>query len=199
VAIAGAGHAYTRLVRAVLMFIVAAVSAPLALVAYTNQPVPGRTGGFGGPTCHACHTGVDLNAPGGELTLGGLPERYTPGETYRLVVELKRAKLARGGFSLAARFASGARSRTQAGEWQSSDPGVVFHADVRTKVSYAQHTPMGAAPTEPGAIKWELVWKAPAEAETVQFNLAATASNNDGSPLGDVVYAREVTLAPALR
>jgi hypothetical protein len=161
--------------------------------------VPARTGGFGGPTCHACHTGAELNAPGGELTISGLPERYSPGQTYRITVQLKRPELERGGFSLASRFASGPLARSQAGEWQSSDPGVVFFPDMRTKVRYAQHSASGARATIAGTLRWQLDWKAPAEAEPVQFNVAASASNNDASPLGDVVYAREVTVLAALR
>lgn len=178
---------------------VGVLSLPLVLLAYTDGATPGRTGGFGGPTCHACHTGSELNAPGAGLTISGIPERYTPGETYRITVELKRANLSRGGFSLASRFASGALARTQAGHWQSSDPGVVFYPDVQTKVQYAQHSAAGSRATITGTLEWQLDWKAPAEGEPVQFNVAANASNNDASPLGDVVYVREVTVPAALR
>jgi hypothetical protein len=178
---------------------VGVLSVPLVLLAYTDGAAPGRTGGFGGPTCHACHTGAMLNAPGGELTISGLPERYTPGETYRITVELKRPELERGGFSLASRFASGVLARSQAGAWQSSDPRVVFYPDVQTKVRYAQHSAIGSRARVAGTLRWELDWKAPPEAEPVQFNIAANASNNDASPLGDVVYAREVTVPAALR
>lgn len=179
--------------------IVTTVSAPLVLVANREAPVPGRTGGFGGPTCQACHSGAALNAPGGELVISGLPDRYTPGETYRITLQLKRAEMTRGGFSLAARFASGALSRRQAGEWKAPDARVTFFQDAQTKVPYAQHSAAGSRAATAGMLGWELEWKAPAESEPVQFNLAATAANNDGSPRGDVVYTREITVAPSLR
>jgi hypothetical protein len=182
-----------------LLSLIATLSLPLAIFAYTDAPMPNRTGGFGGPTCQACHTGNDLNVPGGELTITGLPERYTPGETYRITVALKRAELHVGGFSLTSRFASGALARSQAGEWQASDPRVTFHADVQTKVRYAQQTASGSRAATVGALRWELDWKAPQDADPVQFNVAANASNNDASPLGDYIYTREVTVPAALR
>lgn len=177
---------------------VAAILIPLTLLANSGTAVPGRTGGFGGPTCQACHTGAALNTPGGEVAITGLPDRYTPGETYRVTVRLKRADLARGGFSIASRFASGPLARSQAGSWQAPSPRVAFFPDVQTKVQYAQHSATGMTVEAAGTLSWELDWKAPADGEPVQFNLAATASNNDGSPLGDVVYTREVTVT-ALR
>jgi hypothetical protein len=186
-------------VRIFLLNLIGIVTFPLALLAYTDAPMPGRTGGFGGPTCHACHTGHPLNAPGGELTIGGLPDRYTPGETYRVTVTLKRAALDRGGFSLASRFASGALARAQAGDWQALDPRVTFHADVQTAVRYAQQTASGSRAAAVGTLTWELDWKAPQDAAPVQFNIAANASNNDASPLGDYIYTREVTVPAALR
>jgi len=183
----------------VVIAFVGSTSVPLVVLASSEAPVPGRTGGFGGPTCRACHTGAPLNAPGGELVIHGLPDRYTPGETYRVTVQLKQPALARGGFSLASRFASGALARRQAGEWQAPNPRVSFFSDLQTKVQYAQHSAAGTRGAIAGTLEWELDWKAPAETEPVQFNVAATTSNNDGSPQGDVVYTREVTIAAALR
>jgi hypothetical protein len=120
-------------VRRLIAVIVGLAAAPLALVAYKDGPVPGRTGGFGGPTCHACHQDNRLNAPGGELTITGLPDRYTPGETYPITVRLKKPELVRGGFSMAARFVTGENARRQAGEWQ-ADERVVFAVDAQTGV-----------------------------------------------------------------
>jgi hypothetical protein len=166
--------------------------ASVVLDSYTETAMPGRTGGFGGPTCQACHEGA-VNPAGGSLTVTGVPDRYTPGETYRIVVRLARTKMLRGGFSIAARYASGPQARQQAGEWQASGDRIVFHPDAQTGVRYAQQTAKGAQANSPGSIEWHLDWKAPAEGEPVQFNVAANAANNDRSPTGDAIYLRELT------
>ncbi len=181
--------------RPLIAIILGLAAAPLALVAYKDGPVPGRTGGFGGPTCHACHQDNPLNAPGGEVTITGLPDRYTPGETYPITVRLKKPELVRGGFSIAARFVSGENARRQAGEWQADDR-VVFAVDAQTGVRYAQHSPAGSRSAAPGSISWELQWKAPLEAGPIQFNVAANAANDDASPLGDFIYVKELTVSP---
>jgi hypothetical protein len=181
-------------VRSLLTIIVALSTLPLVVVAYKDGPVPGRTGGFGGPTCQACHQDNPINTPGGELSLTGIPERYTPGETYPITVRLKKPELARGGFSMAARFVSGESARRQAGEWQ-ADERVTFNTDAQTNVRYAQHSSVGSRPAAPGSIEWELHWKAPIDAGPIQFNVAANAANDDASPLGDFIYVKEFTVS----
>jgi len=56
---------------------------------YDGPPVA-HTGGFGEPTCQACHQGEPLNAPGGSLRIEGLPQRYEPGRAYTLTMVLRR-------------------------------------------------------------------------------------------------------------
>src|SRR5690606_2790146 len=65
---------------------------------YPDAPPLARTGGFGEKTCYECHFDGDVNAPGGKLTLAGVPERYVAGESYRLTIEISRPELRGGGF-----------------------------------------------------------------------------------------------------
>jgi hypothetical protein len=45
---------------------------------------------------------------------------------------------------------------------------------------------------------WTIEWTAPAGATApVQFNVAANASNNDDSPLGDYIYLKSVRSQPS--
>ena len=74
---------------------------------YPEGPPPAHTGGFGEPTCQACHADNPLNAPGGSLALRGLPAVYAPATAYRVTITLRRPGLGRAGFQLAARFATG--------------------------------------------------------------------------------------------
>ena len=65
-------------------------AAPPPGASYVDGPPPAHAGGFGGDTCHACHFENDLDAPGGSLTLRGVPEAFEPSATYRITVALER-------------------------------------------------------------------------------------------------------------
>lgn len=160
--------------------------------AYPLGAPPGVTGGFGEPTCQMCHFGADVNEPGGSLAIDGLPERYAPGETYRLIVRLRRGELGAAGFQLSARTDAGAQAGTLAGGGMQTQvqPGT-------GGVQYAGHTEAGSGPTGPGAAEWTVSWTAPARgAGPVRFHASANAADGDNSPLGDHVYAAEKAVAP---
>ena len=142
---------------------------------------PGTTGGFGEPTCMLCHLGAEPNDPAGSLAIEGLPERYAPGQAYRLVVRLRRADLAAAGFQLSARTAAGA----QAGALAAVDSSTEIQTHPATGLQYAGHSRAGS---RPGAAEWAVTWTAPRSAGPVTFNAAANAGNADASPLGDYVY-----------
>jgi hypothetical protein len=156
---------------------------------YPNGPPPAHTGGFGEPTCAQCHFGAPVNAPGGRLTVAGVPEAYRPGERYRLTVRVEKPELAAGGFQLAARFADGA----QAGSLRAVDARAQVVAGGGS-VQYAGHTEGGSASGGEARLAWEVEWTAPnAAAGPVSFHSSANAANGDGSALGDFVYTLEHT------
>lgn len=159
------------------------------------------TGGFGEQSCHLCHLDNPLNAPGGAVTLEGVPAAYVAGETYQVTVTITRDGLRRGGFEIAARFASGRQRGKQAGSWQPIDNRVQLIPGAVDKVlTFVQHTLAGSRVPATGANKWTVAWTAPAAATApVQFNVAANASNNDDSPLGDFIYLKSVRVAPEKR
>ena len=171
----------------------------LGVSAFKEGPYPNVTGGFGEQTCRLCHLDNPLNAPGGAVTLEGIPPAFTPGQTYPVTVTITRDGLRRGGFEIAARFAAGKQKGRQAGSWRLVDaraqliPGAVDKALV-----FVQHNQTGSRTPAPGSNAWTIEWTAPAaSAGMVQFNVAANASNNDDSPLGDYIYVKAVRTAPA--
>ena len=92
---------------------------------------------------------------------------------------------------------SGRKKGRQAGVWQLRDaraqliPGAVDKA-----LTFVQHNQIGSRAAAPGANTWTIDWTAPAaSAGSVQFNVAANASNNDDSPLGDYIYVKAVRSA----
>jgi hypothetical protein len=65
-------------------------------------------------------------------------------------------------------------------------------------LTFVQHNLTGSRVRETGANTWTIDWTAPAAAASpVQFNVAANASNNDDSPLGDYIYLRSARSTPA--
>jgi hypothetical protein len=176
-----------------------AVTGASRLSLHRVGPPPGHTGGFGEPTCRACHFDADLNEPGGDLSLGGTPAAYVPGRAYEITVALKRAGMLRGGFQMTARFASGAGAGSQAGEFTPGDGGTQVVWDTVKRVGYAEHTTLGTAATG-GAARWTLRWTAPPRAGgPVVFHIAANAANDDDSPLSDFIYAIEATVTATPR
>jgi len=172
-------------------------AAPLALLASANGPVPARTGGFGEMTCHQCHSNNPINNPSGHLTLSGVPESYTPGTEYLITVAVAHPQLVRAGFQLSARFASGDATGRNAGAFGPLDELTEAVPDDGGRITYIQHTAMGASVPMPGSGRWMVAWTAPAAAGPVSFHLAANAANGDGLPRDDFVYTATATARPA--
>lgn len=179
--------------RIVLPLAAVIVALSLPLLAYKEGPLPNMTGGFGDGSCHSCHFDNPINAPGGALTVSGIPERYKAAQRYVITVDLTRLALRRGGFEIAARFQTGPRRGQQAGLWRALDSRVQLQSSKDGRLQFAQHTTAGTMAQPRGALRWALEWTAPGAATApVQFNVAGNASNNDASPLGDFIYVAEI-------
>lgn len=185
--------------RIVVLVAVFLIGLPVAAAAFKEGPYPNVTGGFGEQSCHLCHLDNKVNAAGGAVEIAGVPPTFVAGETYPITVTISREGLRRGGFEIAARFAGGTQKGRQAGAWRLRDgraqliPGAVDKA-----LTFVQHNLSGSRAATPGANTWTIDWTAPSPAGgPVQFNVAANASNNDDSPLGDYIYLKMVRSTPA--
>jgi hypothetical protein len=185
--------------RIVILAAAFLISLPLTSAAFKEGPYPNVTGGFGEQSCHLCHLDNAINAPGGAVGLDGVPPTFVPGQTYPITVTISREGMRRGGFEIAARFATGRQRGKQAGAWRLLDaraqliPGAVDKA-----LTFVQHNLTGSRAATTGTNTWTIEWTAPAApAAPVQFNVAANASNNDDSPLGDFIYVRTARSLPA--
>ena len=153
---------------------------------YADGAPPGFSGGFKEESCHGCHfDAAEPNTRPGEVSITGLPERFTAGQRYPLTIRLSRPGMAIGGFQLAARFDDG----TQAGTLERG-PGEEkrLAVEVSSGVQYANQRRPGAQTTAPGLAQWTVIWTAPAAARPVTFHVAANAADNDESTRGDYVY-----------
>jgi hypothetical protein len=162
-----------------------------AAAVYLDGPPPGFTGGFGEQSCAACHFAADVNDPAGKVFIDGAPERWTPGETYRLAIVLTRPSMAIGGFQLAARFAE---AGTQAGTLApAEDEGGRVTVATDRGVQYAYQLRPGTELTRPDTARWTLLWTAPETGGRVIFHVAANAADGDDSIDGDYVYTADRT------
>ena len=154
--------------------------------AYSAGPPAGFTHAPGELDCSDCHTAPAQSA--GTLALG-VPERYTPGQTYDITVTHATADAtrARWGFQLTALDAADQKA------------GAFAPSDDRTRVlngegpfpsrEYVEHTSAGTFPGQQGGAGWSFKWTAPAEdLGPVTFYLAGNQADGDGSSAGDNIY-----------
>lgn len=151
------------------------------------------TGGFGEQTCRSCHFDYDLNPGEGRLSVSGVPERITGGETLKILIRLERDKMGRAGFQLSARYAGG----KQAGDFDiGGDDRVMFSKAVPDSLVYVQHSSSGSHPVKESTTSWTVTWQAPGSLDgPVTFNVAANAANGDQSEFGDFIYTEELKAA----
>lgn len=175
------------------------VATTVSPAAYIDGPPPAHTGGFGEPTCHACHFDGPVDDPAGGLALEDVPVAYEPGRGYLIRVVLTRPEMARGGFEMAARFAEGERAGAAAGSLRGVDARVEVTRVDSSGVAYAHHTEAGSALANPGTAEWTVEWTAPdAVAGPVIFHVAANAANDDLSAFGDHIYTASAVSRPAI-
>ena len=171
---------------------------PLIGMAYREGPAASVTGGFGEPSCRECHFDQPLNDASGRLSLRGVPDRYRDRQPYQITITLDRPGMTRGGFEISARFASGAQRGKQAGSWRPLDDRVqIVRSETDSALLFVQHNGSGSAIANPGSASWTMEWAAPESGlDVVQFNVAANASNDDASALGDYIYVQEARSTP---
>lgn len=195
----------TRADRAAAALAAAALLACPALAAsfapppYPENPPLAHTGGFGEPTCHACHFEAEPVADASAITVHGLPHEFVPGARYALEVRFAVPGMRRAGFQLAIRFAEGDSAGKQAGSLTATGDRAtvaVPDADSLPSVAYAHHTRPGTSLVSPDSAAWRLEWTAPARAGAVAVHVAANAANDDASEFGDRIHLRSY-LVPA--
>ena len=174
------------------VFIFMLVAAAVVVMANQDGPPNGYTGSMGQLDCSICHSdfavgsGLDL---GGMFEIMGVPDQYTPGQTYQITVTIGQPGQTRWGFELAARFEG---TEDQAGTIVQTDLDNTQLSTFRN-VQYIKHTNQGTYEmTADGPVSWSFNWIAP-DTGTVVFGAAGNAANDDNTPSGDYIYVKEVT------
>lgn len=183
-------RSFLRSSPSVVAFVAVLVIAAAARPFSADGPLPAHTGGFGEPTCHACHWTSPLNDPGGTLTIDSLPlNGFQPGRSYDLTVRLARAGMGAAGFQLSVREDRANGRDKSAGTLAVVDDRTQLVTAPQGAVPYLQHTRRGTALPVPDTARWAFRWRAPAATVPVVFHLVGNAANGDNSELDDAIYA----------
>ena len=154
--------------------------------AYASGPPAGFTHAPGELDCSDCHTTPAQSS--GTLTLG-VPEKYTPGQTYDITVAHASADptRVRWGFQLTALDSADQKAGAFA---PSDDLTLVLNGDGPFPArEYIEHTSKGTFPGQQNGADWTFKWTAPTEdVGPVTFYLAGNQANGDGNSSGDNIY-----------
>ncbi len=171
-------------ISVVLLFVVVGSSSVLA---FSGNPPNELTGAPGEGNCTQCHVGSSLNAAGGSLMLT-VPQVYTPGEVYDIVVNLSRSEQSRWGFEMTALNENDVRA------------GTFAIADGNTQVSemnsrqYIKQTSAGSAQGKRNSNQWTFKWTAPSiDVGQITFYAAGNAANGDFGVGNDFIYTESET------
>jgi hypothetical protein len=162
---------------------------------YADAAPPGFSGGFGEPSCHACHFHTELNSGPGRVTIAGVPDRFTPGGRYPLTITLTRPDMKLGGFQLTSRFKDGGG---QAGSLATdADERERARIDLRSGVQYANQRRKGTPLSSANTVVWKLIWTAPPAGGPIVLHVAANAADGDDTAEGDYVHTAAAESVPA--
>jgi len=176
-----------------LLLLMAAI--PILVVGFSSTPPVSHTGGFGEPTCVACH-GTGLNTGSGEVTINvsNVSTGYTSGSTFPVTVTVNDPSAVRWGFELAVRTRSG----QQAGTLLAGSDGFTQILS-QGGIQYITQTTSGSRLGQANGASYSFQWRAPdISAGPVEFHAAAVAANNNPptSDPGDMTYTKNVTVQP---
>ena len=160
--------------------------------AYLDGPPAAHTGGFGEPTCAACHFDGAVSPRSQSLAISGIPATYSARSSYIFTLRLSDPKMTVGGFQLAARFASGEARGHQAGTLTATDGRSRVVTEPDSGIQYVQHAIAVGAAGRSGEASWTMRWKAPRCSDaTIVFHFVANGANGDASEFGDSIYVSE--------
>ena len=127
--------------------------------------------------CASCHFDSEVISDSPLLHVEGLPQDPEPGKTYDLRVTLDDARAVVVGFQLIAQA--------------EDDQAGAFVSTVANVESIGAATRSTTPVKNDGTVSWALQWLAPIEPGLpIVFYVAASAANDDGSPLGDRIHFR---------
>ncbi|MCG9128739.1 hypothetical protein JT359_14170 [Candidatus Poribacteria bacterium] len=159
------------------------------IFAFSAGPPDERTGAPDELTCATagCHAGNPLNSGDGALVLT-VPEIYTPGMVYDIIVELTHSGQSKWGFEMTALNSD----NTRAGTFSKPDSNTqITETNDR---QYIKHTNTGNFKGKQNKNSWLFKWTAPdTDVGHITFYTAGNASNGNYVPGDDYIYTQTAT------
>lgn len=147
----------------------------------------GKTGAPGEQNCTQCHSGTPItNSTVSLISFSGANNKYIPGSTYTINVELVGAPSPKNGFEIVALRNS---DDTNIGSIAITD---ATNTQLKTgnARTYVTHTSGGNSITS-----WNFDWTAPTNGEgDITFYVAALVSNDNQANSGDEVHLKELVI-----
>ena len=127
--------------------------------------------------CASCHYDYDAVQDSDAITIDGLPDNPVPDTVYDLIVRFSAPDAATSGFQIVAQAED-----HDAGVFSGDTPGIEFIGAAIRSTKPAEYF---------DGVSWVIRWRAPSSIMLpIVFFVAASASNDDGSPLGDTIHYR---------
>jgi hypothetical protein len=148
------------------------------------------TGAPGEANCTACHFDFPANSGTGGVTITGVPQNYTPNQSFQITVTTSQADAVVYGFEMTAVDALGREAGTFTMPPQTPPQMQIIDGIVDGNArKYIEHTADGIIPTQFGSKSWTFLWTAPAQrVGRVGFYAAGNAANSDATSSGDHIY-----------
>ena len=130
-------------------------------------------------TCASCHDDYDPVFDSDAITIEGLPESLRAGRSYPFTLVFESTMASTSGFQLLIRTTNDRPGELAAGA-----------NDIEVAGAAARST--SPRPID-GRVSWSLEWRTPNDvAGAVEFIIAASSANDDGSALGDTIHYRSI-------
>lgn len=156
-------------------------AAPLPLMAYPDGAPWGSADPEGAQNCASCHYAEDAVRESDAILVTGLPRAVERGKTYSFNLSLVDLEYASMGFLVAASH----------GRFLNVDGENIAALEAMVRSTIPKNF-------SDAADYWVLEWEAPADmsvGESIAFDLAVNASNDDASPFGDTIHYRTIRIS----
>lgn len=163
-------------------------------------PSPSHTNAPGEANCTACHTDFAVNSGEGSVEITGIPDTYTSGQQFNIVVTARQLDAVIYGFQFTAIDGNGQKVGTYDIPAASEDRIQLLQGLVGSNMlrEYMEHKSGGLSNGQFGFNSWTFNWTAPAtSAGQVDFYVAANCANSDGNTSGDNIYTATKSTVPA--
>ncbi len=167
----------------------------------TSGGHPSSTGGPGEKTCaqSGCHSTASIDPGTGVNTLffPTADSTYVPGQTYSIILGVKKTGIAKFGFEFLALEDSGETSTGQLVVTDADRTHIVSGTISGKTRKYMTHSTDGTPALTTDSTNWSFDWTAPStNVGTITFYYITNCTNDNGANTGDALYESSFQIKP---